>query len=115
MTTNRSKYDDAKREICDRYAAEFTPIDWGLRVAIADDFFGDALPKNGVRIEVEGNMTGWYLYASDTISEAVDYYKPYCAEHLPDILPSVIPYLGLPVGWRFIFAPGYEDVWCVES
>ena len=109
------QHETTQREICDRYSAEFTPIDWALRVAIADDFFTEALPKNGVRIAVEGNMTGWYLYAGETMSDAVDYYKPHCAEHLPDLLPSVIPYLGLPVGWRFLLAPNYEDVWCVNA
>jgi hypothetical protein len=23
----------------------------------------------------------------------------------------VFPYLALPPGWRFLLAPGYEDVW----
>ena len=33
------------------------------------------------------------------------------AVHLADHCPSVLPYLGLPPGWRFLIAPGYEDVW----
>lgn len=106
-----NQHETAQRKLCDRYLAEFTPIDWALRVAIADDFFTDTLPKNGIRIAVEGNMTGWYLFAGEAMSEANHYYKPYCADHLPDLLPAVIPYLGLPVGWRFLLAPNYEDVW----
>jgi hypothetical protein len=33
------------------------------------------------------------------------------AVHLADQCPGVLPYLGLPPGWRFLTAPGYEDVW----
>ena len=107
--------EQAQRDVCQRFSAEFTPIAWQLRVAIADDFFTDQLPKNGVRVAEEGNMTGWYLYSGETMSEAEDYFSPYCAEHLLEKIPSVMPYLGLPVGWRFLLAPNYEDVWQVGT
>lgn len=28
-----------------------------------------------------------------------------------DRCPEVLPYLGLPPGWRFRIAPGHSDVW----
>ncbi len=28
-----------------------------------------------------------------------------------DHFTDVLPYLGLPPGWRFLVAPGYVDVW----
>ena len=31
--------------------------------------------------------------------------------HLYEWKPEIIKYLGLPPGWRFLIAPGYEDVW----
>ena len=105
------QHEQLQRDVCTRYSAEFTPINWQLRVAIADDFFSDAIPKNGVRLPVDGNMTGWYLYAGETMSDTDDYFKPHCAEHLRELLPSVIPFLGLPVDWRFLLAPDHEDVW----
>ena len=35
--------------------------------------------------------------------------------HLAERLPDVMPYLALPPGWRFLLAPGREDVWYDES
>lgn len=40
-----------------------------------------------------------------------DYFEPCHVEHLETICPSVMPYLLLPPGWRFLIAPDYEDVW----
>lgn len=31
--------------------------------------------------------------------------------HLAEWCPDALPYLALPPGWRFLIAPGYEDVW----
>jgi hypothetical protein len=33
------------------------------------------------------------------------------AAHLEDELPEVLSFLALPPGWRFLIAPGHEDVW----
>ena len=33
----------------------------------------------------------------------------------PAIAFSTLPYLGLAPGWRFLIAPGYEDVWYDEK
>ena len=109
------QHEQAQRKVCGRYSADFTPIHWASRVAVAADFFSDALPKNGLRIAANDNMTGWYLYAGETMSEDAGYFKPYCSGHLPHLLPSVVAYLGLPIGWRFLLAPNYEDVWHDES
>lgn len=35
--------------------------------------------------------------------------------HLRDHAPEVLPYLALPPGWRFLIAPGHEDVWFDEQ
>ncbi|WP_203899693.1 immunity protein Imm33 domain-containing protein [Virgisporangium aliadipatigenens] len=31
--------------------------------------------------------------------------------HLVHQRPELMVYLALPAGWRFLLAPGYEDVW----
>ena len=98
-------------ELCSRFSTDFTPIDWELRIGIADDFFSDALPKNGLRHPAHGNMTGWYLWAGEALSTDEDYFRPYCARQLVDRCPEILRYLGLPSGWRFLVAPNYEDVW----
>ncbi|MGC0237608.1 immunity protein Imm33 domain-containing protein [Arthrobacter sp. SD76] len=30
-------------------------------------------------------------------------------------VPQKVPYVALPAGWRFVLAPGHEDVWFDES
>ena len=40
-----------------------------------------------------------------------DFFRPTHAAHLIDRCPEVMPMLGLPEGWRFLLAPGHEDVW----
>ena len=45
------------------------------------------------------------------LSHALDFFVPLHIEHLKDWCPSVLKYLGLPAGWRFLIAPEYEDVW----
>ncbi len=39
-----------------------------------------------------------------------------CAEHLLEINPKIVNYLGLEVGFRFLIDNnGYEDVWKDEK
>jgi len=45
-------------------------------------------------------------------SKAEDFFKPMCAEHLLQIRPQIIKYLGLDRGFRFLANNnGDEDVW----
>ncbi len=67
-------------------------------------------PVYGIRHDVEGGTTGWYLWTGE-YSEADDFYVPWHTAHLYERWPEVVPYLALPPGWRFVIAPGYEDVW----
>jgi hypothetical protein len=32
-----------------------------------------------------------------------------------DVRPELVGHLGLPPGWGFIIAPGYEDIWQDDS
>jgi hypothetical protein len=72
-------------------------------------------PINGLRHPPEGDPTGWYLWRGEELSQASDFFSPLHAGHLETGLPEVIPYLALPPGWRFLIAPGEEDVWYDES
>jgi hypothetical protein len=38
-------------------------------------------------------------------------FQPIHASHLNDWCREAIPHLALPPGWRFVLAPGHEDVW----
>jgi len=71
--------------------------------------------QNGLRHEPEGDTSGWYIWAGEDLSEDPDFFVPLHVEHLAQWCPAAIPYLALPPGWRFLVAPGYEDVWHDDS
>ncbi|MGY5766295.1 immunity protein Imm33 domain-containing protein [Brachybacterium sp. DNPG3] len=81
------------------------------KVALALSSIG-ATPVYGTRIALEeGDDVSWFLHCGE-YSEAADFYQPVHLEHLPELLPIVLPYLRLPPGARFIIdADGYVDVW----
>jgi len=45
------------------------------------------------------------------LSDDPDFFRPLHVEHVAEWCPEVQPYLALPPGWRFLIAPGHEDVW----
>jgi hypothetical protein len=74
-----------------------------------------ALPLNGLRHPPRSGTSGWYIWAGDEPSADAHYFAPFHIQHLPAKCPPVLPYLGLPPGWRFLIADGYEDVWFDEA
>ena len=100
-----------QREICLKYGLEYEPLDFGLKLGISDNLFTDLLPQNGLRHPQEHGTCGWYLWAGEELSEADDFFKPMHVYHLIESCPSVLKYLAMPAGWRFLIAGDYEDVW----
>ena len=68
-------------------------------------------PLNGLRHPPEQGTNGWYIWRGDVLGEAEDFFKPLHTAHLEDWCPEAVPFIGLPPGWRFLVAPGHEDVW----
>jgi hypothetical protein len=102
-------------EICQKYGAECVPPDFGFKLGVSEDFFSGKMPLNGSRHPPEGDTYGWYLWAGEEMSQADDYFHPMHVYHLLGRCPQVIPYLGLPAGWRFLVAGGYGDAWLDEK
>jgi hypothetical protein len=53
--------------------------------------------------------------AGEALSDAADFFQPMHIEHVSTRCPEILPYMGLPPGWRFLIADGYEDVWYDSS
>lgn len=68
-------------------------------------------PLNGLRHPVAGATCGWYVWAGDQLPEDEDFFRPVHVEHVAEWSPAAVKYLARPPGWRFLIAPGYEDVW----
>ena len=72
----------------------------------------DALwPVNGLRHPPAGDTCGWYVWAGEVLRGDDDFFRPVHVEHMGEWCPTALPFLGLPPGWRFLVAPGHEDVW----
>nr|WP_299417092.1 hypothetical protein [uncultured Emticicia sp.] len=104
-----------QQEICLKYNTTFLESPSNLKVGIAENVKSEILPINGLRIAPEGDTVGWYIWAGEELSKDHDFFKPLHVKHLKDWKPEVEKYLGLPVGWRFLIADGYEDVWFDET
>jgi hypothetical protein len=102
-------------EVCKRFHAEPVPSLAGLKVGIALNVKEGIQPINGMRCPVVGDTTGWYIWAGEEWSDDPEFFVPLHVDHLTEWCPEVIPYLQLPPGWRFLIAPGHEDVWFDES
>lgn len=98
-------------ELCKRFGASPLPTPDGLKAGIARSVKDGLQPTNGLRIRPKGNTTGWYIWAGEEWSDAPDFFVPLHIHHLVGWCPAVLPYLQLPPGWRFLIAPGHEDVW----
>ena len=110
-----SDFEREQRNVCKRYGATFTPLDPESKVGIALNVKANVLPLNGLRHPQEGDTSGWYLWAGEDLSDDPDFFKPLHASHIVRWNERLLPYLGLPPGWRFLIADGYEDVWFDES
>lgn len=100
---------DDQRAICQRFGTQYMPPEPDQKVGIALESLGH-VPLYAVRLPPENGTCGWYIYAGEYAADD-DFYKPLHVAHLAGHCPSIVPYLGLPPGWRVLLAPGYEDVW----
>ena len=97
---------------CQRFNVACVSCPPDFKVGIAPNVRADGLwPLNGLRHAPEGDTTGWYIWAGEMLSQAPDFFVPLHVKHLGRWCPQVLPYLGLPPGWRFLIAPDHEDVW----
>lgn len=100
---------EPQKLICEKYDSKWNPINKKLMVGISSNLLSD--PINGLRHPAGKGTTGWFIWTGE-YNDNEDFFQPICAEHLLQIRPQIIKYLGLDVGFRFIFDKNdYEDVW----
>jgi len=99
-------------KMCEQYGLEWTPAPSRLKVGISRNVKSTLVPVNGLRLEPEGDTTGWYIWAGDgEPSPAADFFVPLHVEHLAEWRPEILKFLGLPPGWRFPTDGTHQDVW----
>lgn len=100
-----------QQDLCERLGVPPEPSPAGFKVGVGRTVGSGLLPLNGLRHRPAGDTTGWYIWAGPDLPGDGAFFQPVHVEHLTDICPEALPYLGLPPGWRFLLAPGQEDVW----
>lgn len=99
-----------QQALCQRIGSSFDPPLPLQKLGVAIESLNQT-PIYGVRVESEYDTCGWYIWCGPR-SDSPDFFSPVHTSHIPDLCPSVLPYLGLPSGYRFIIdRNGYEDVW----
>ena len=79
-------------------------------VGLADNVREGEKPTHGLRHVSPIGSTGWFIWAGN-YSDRSDFFKPIHLKHLSEYAPKSLKFLGLPPGWRFLFADDYEDIW----
>ena len=108
MTETRKR----QQRLCVEHQVQWTPPRPGSKAGLAHDVGTGLWPVNGLRLPVEDSTCGWYLWAGEgEMDQSAEYFEPVHVGHLYVRCQEVLPYLGLPPGWRFVIAPGYSDIW----
>lgn len=103
------KLEDQQKGVCDKFSASYQPCDLNLKVGVSRNVKDGIQPIHGLRVKEEHGTSGWYIWAGDW-SDDPDFFVPVHGVHLSERADIVMPYLGLPEGWRFLVAEDYEDV-----
>ena len=105
-----------QREICNRYGADFLEAPFDKLIGVALETFDKFnMPINGLRHPIQSEQSAnWYIWAGE-YSDSDSFFKPVHVQHLLEICPKAINYLGLAPGWRFLFDNTYEDIWYDEN
>ena len=104
-----------QKVVCSRFGTLYVESPSYLKVGVDPHVREGITPLNGLRHRPEGDTTGWYIWAGEALSDDPSFFRPVHVSHLVEWCPVVIPYLGLPPGWRFLVTPGQEDVWFDET
>lgn len=101
---------DEQTIICNKYGVEAYPPEPMEKLGIALSTLGKT-PINGLRHPIENGTCGWYIWCGEGLSDEPEFFQPLHVSHINEYLPEVEKYLSLPVGFRFLVANNYEDVW----
>lgn len=103
--------DREQEQICARLGIRPVDAPQHLKVGLARNVGQGLWPLNGLRHPPQGDTTGWYIWAGGEPSDVPDFFEPVHLSHLTSLCPEILKFLRLPPGWRFLYAPGQEDVW----
>jgi hypothetical protein len=99
-------------DVCQKWNTKYVFSPKHFKVGVSSNLQEGILPINGLRHSIVGDTSGWYIWAGEELSDHDDFFLPLHIEHLQNLCPQILKYLGLPPGYRFLLGQdGYEDVW----
>jgi hypothetical protein len=101
---------ETQRLLCNRFGCSPVYVAADDVLGAARSLFATGWPLKGIRHLPTNGTSGWYIWSGD-YSNDPGFFESQHAAHVFAARPEVSKYLGLPPGWGFIIAPGYEDVW----
>lgn len=104
-------YIEEQLSVCRKYGAEYVESLDSLKLGVSKNVKSGIAPINGLRVPLEGDTTGWYIWAGEEMGLEPDFFIPIHVQHIDEWVPEIKKYLGLPPGWRFLITGDYEDVW----
>ena len=102
---------ETQEQLCARFGQACTPVHLEEKVGISPNVLTGLKPSNAMRHPPEQDTCGWYIWAGEELPSDADFFVPLHLSHLEDWCPELMPYLGLPPGYRVLLADDYEDVW----
>lgn len=108
---NERLIEEEQAQLCKKVECGFVPAPFDLTLGISRNFDPTHLPLNGLRSIPVFPTTGWYIWSGEDFSDDVNFFDALHVEHLMERAPSLLRFLGLRPGWRFLKAGEYEDVW----
>jgi hypothetical protein len=100
-----------QQAFCKQHGLSWVPANSDQKVGIAENVKSGLMPLNGLRHPLNGDTTGWYIWAGGEPNSDPEFFVPLHVQHLSDWCPLVIKFLGLPPGWRFLIAGDHEEIW----
>lgn len=97
--------------LCEEFGSAYIEVKGDDVVAVAVQTLNQD-PIVGIRkVPETAENVSWYIYGGE-LQENEDFFETMTIKKLQDILPDVLPYLALDIGYRFMIdGDDYEDVW----
>lgn len=103
------------QSVCEWASVQPLPPASGSKLGLALSTLG-RVPIHGLRHLPTDTTNGWYIWCGGELSKDPNFFAPLHVEHLAAYLPSVVEYLDLPPGYRFLIdGANFEDVWFDKS
>jgi hypothetical protein len=96
--------------LCEEFGSQYIEVKGDDVIAVAVDTLQKE-PLVGIRKKAESENVSWFIYGGELAAD-LESFEMMTVRELQDILPDVLPYLALDIGYRFMIdQDDYEDVW----